>query len=347
MKKSIAAAPLASLAANAAPGPLPVRLGIDLFSIRSQGWDAFQFLDFAAKQGVEVVHFSEPRFLGSLEEGHLRKVKAAADRLRLSPEVGFGCICPTSSRFKASEGPAEDQLVRMFDVARLLGSPIVRAYLGSWQDRSGPIEKHIEATVKVLRGVRSRTLDAGLKIAMENHAGDLQAREMKMLIEEAGREHVGSCLDAGNPVWAIEDPHLTLETLAPYVLTTHIRDSAIWEEPRGIAVQWTAMGEGNVGIDRWVKRFAELCPGKPLSLEIIVTHQPRIHNYLDPAFWRAFPATPASEFARFLKLAHQGSPKYPPEPPGIKPDTPQYKAFLVEEERTALERSIRYCKDLL
>ena len=109
MKKSIAAAPLASLAANAAPPSLPVRLGIDLFSVRSQGWDAFQFLDFAAKQGVEVVHFSEPRFLGSLEEGHLRKVKAAADKLRLSPEVGFGCICPTSSRFKASDGPAEEQ----------------------------------------------------------------------------------------------------------------------------------------------------------------------------------------------------------------------------------------------
>src|SRR5262245_42896045 len=253
VKKSIAAAPLAGLAASAAPGSLPVRLGIDLFSIRSQGWDAFQFLDYAAKQGVEVVHFSEPRFLGSLEEGQLRKVKAAADKLRWSLEVGFGCICPTSTRFKPADGPAEEQLVRIFPVARLLGSPIVRAFLGSWQDRNSGIEKHIEATVKVLRAVRTRTQDAGLKIAMENHAGDLQAREMKMLIEEAGRDYVGSCLDSGNPVWTIEDPHLTLETLAPYVLTTHIRDSAVWEEPRGIAVQWTAMGEGNVAIDRWVK----------------------------------------------------------------------------------------------
>ena len=324
-----------------------MRLGIDLFSIRSQGWNAFQFLDYAAKQGVELVHFSEPRFLGDLEEAHLRKVKTHADLLGLAIEVGMLSICPTSKRFNASAGTAEEQLVRMFGIARTLGSPIVRAVLGSWQDRLGPggraapIESHVEATVKVLRGVRSRVLDLGLKIAMENHAGDLQAREMKALIEEAGRDFVGSCLDSGNPVWAIEDPHLTLETLAPYVLTSHVRDSAVWEDPAGIAVQWTPMGEGTIGIDRWVARYAELCPGKPLSLEIIVTRQPRIHNYLDPGFWDAFGGTPASEFARFLRLARHGAPRYPPEPPaGVTPE-----AFAVEQERAAFERSIAYCRD--
>ncbi len=325
-----------------------MRLGIDLFSIRSQGWNAFQFLDYAARQGVKVVHFSEPRFFGGLDEAHLRKVKARADELGLEIEAGLGCICPSSKRFVAAGGAAEDQLVRFFSVAKLVGSPLVRVYLGDWRDRTPPpgIEAHIESAVQVLRHVRSRALDAGIKIAVENHAGDLQAREMRTLIEEAGRDFAGSCLDSGNPVWAIEDPHFTLETLAPYVLTTHVRDSAVWEEPRGIAVQWTAMGEGTVGIDRWVKRYDELCPGKPLSLEIIITHQPRFHPYLEPSFWDVYRGTPASELARFLRLAKQGSPHYPPEPLGIQPDTPAYKAFLVEEERSALERSIRYCKGI-
>ena len=347
--RALAATPLAGLA-GAAPLPHPLRLGIDLFSIRSQGWDAFQLLDYAAGLGVSLAHFSEPRFLGSREENHLRKLKAHADRLGLAMEVGMGSICPTSKRFLASEGSAEEQLRRMFGVARLLGSPIVRAYLGASVDRQGPapLDAHIDATVKVLRSVRGQARDQGLKIALENHAGDLQAREMKALIEEAGRDFVGSCLDSGNPLWAIEDPHLTLETLAPYVLTTHIRDSAVWEEPRGIAVQWTAMGEGTIGIDRWVSRFAEVCPGKPLSLEIIVTRQPRIHNYQDPAFWDAFRSTPAWEFARFLRLARQGSPRYPPEPPaGVAAGSPEYKAFLVAEERRDLERSIQYCKQAL
>jgi len=323
-----------------------VRLGLDLFSVRSQGWNAFQFLDFAAKIGVRVVAFSEARFFGGLEEDHLRRVKAYADKLGRELEAGMTSICPTSKRFSPADGPAEEQLTRMFRVARLVGSPIVRCYVGSFADR--PIEPHIESTVKVLGAVKSRCQDAGLKIAIENHAGDMQARELKTLIEEGGRDFVGACLDAGNPVWAIEDPHLTLETLAPYVLTTHVRDSAIWEDPKGIAVQWTAMGEGTVGIDRWVKRFTELCADKPLSLEIIVTRQPRIHGYLDPKFWEAYPTTPAWEFARFVKLARQGSPRYPAEPnPPLAADSPAYKAFLVAEERAAVERSARYCKDLL
>jgi len=349
----LATAPLASLAAAGAQtpaSPSSVRLGIDVFSLRSQGWSAIQLLDYAAKLGARMAHFSEPRFLGGLEEGHLRQVKAHADKLGMALEVGMGSICPTSKRFASAEGTAEEQLTRLLRVARLCGSPIVRAYLGSWEDRLGPnsIEPHIEATVKVLRAARSRAVDAGLKIALENHAGDLQAREMKTLLEEAGRDFAGSCLDSGNPVWAIEDPHLTLETLAPYVLTTHIRDSAVWEEPAGVAVAWTALGEGTIGIDRWVRRFAELCPGRPLALEIIVTRQPRIHRYQEPSFWNAFPSTPAWEFARFLRLARQGSPRRPADPPaGAAPGTPEYKAFLVADERAALERSVRYCRETL
>jgi len=35
------------------------------------------------------------------------------------------------------------------------------------------------------------------------------------------------------------------------------------------------MGEGNIGIDDYVRKYAELCPGRPLSLEIIV-FEPRV-----------------------------------------------------------------------
>ena len=103
-------------------------------------------------------------------------------------------------------------------------------------------------------------MDSGLKIAIENHAGDMQARELKMLIEEAGKDFVGACLDSGNPLWAIEDPHLTLETLAPYVLTSHIRDTAVWRVPEGAAVQWVRMGDGNIGIDDYVRKYARTLP---------------------------------------------------------------------------------------
>lgn len=296
-----------ALPAFAAPA-VPVRFGVDMYSLNAQNWTPFEQLDFAAKWKVKVVHFSEIRFLGSLEPENLKRVRARADELGIDLEIGMRSLCPTSAMFDRSQGTAEEQLTRMLDAARLVRSPIVRAVLGSVADRKGGIERHIDSLAGVLKGMRSRIVDAGVKIAIENHAGDMQARELKALVEAAGRDFVGVCLDSGNPVWTIEDPHLTLETLAPYVLTSHVRDSALWNTPQGAAVRWTRMGEGNMGMERYLRTYIEKCPGKAVSLEVIVTPQPRIMNYRDPQFWENYRATPAWEFARFLALCDKGTP---------------------------------------
>jgi sugar phosphate isomerase/epimerase len=335
------AAGAAAASALAAPPPGDVRFGLDLFSLRSQGWDAFQFLDYAAMHGVKVVHFSEIRFLGSLEDEHLRKVRAAAERHGIQVEIGMRSICPTSGAFDAKAGTAEQQIERMLHAAQVIGSPFVRCFLGTFADRrtEGGIDRHIDNTIAVLRSARSRIVDSGLKIAIENHAGDMQARELKRLIEGAGKDFVGACLDSGNPLWAIEDPHLTLETLAPYVLTSHVRDTRVWRVPEGAAVAWVRMGEGNVGIEEYIRKYRQLCAGRALSLEIIVTG-PRIYPYLsDPQFWDAYRSDPAWEFSRFVAIAERG-PAMPPQPP-----VPKERA--AEQEREDLEASIRWTQERL
>jgi sugar phosphate isomerase/epimerase len=314
-----------------------LKLGIDLFSIRSQNWTPIQYLDYCAAQKARVVHFSEVRFIGGLEESNLQRVRRHAEELGIEVEIGMKSICPTSKMFDASAGTAEEQIARMVTAATTVGSHIVRSVLGSMEDRkTGPIERHIESMVKALRNSRSRVMDANLKMAIENHAGDLQARELKVLVEEAGRDFVGVCLDSGNPLWTIEDPHLTLETLYPYVLTSHVRDSAVWRVPEGAAVAWTRMGEGNVAIEDYVKKYAQLCPGKALSMESIVT-APRIFAYRDPKFWDAYRTTPAWEFERFAAIAERGKPH---------PFTPAPKDQAQQREREDLEASIAYTKKL-
>src|SRR5262249_24010410 len=150
--------------------------------------------------------------------------------------------------------------------------------------------------------------------------------------------YVGACLDSGNPLWTLEDPHLTLDTLAPYVLTSHVRDSAVWRTPEGASVAWTRVGEGNVGVDQDGRKDGEKCPGRPLSLEIIVTG-PRSFPFLDPKFWELYRKTPAWEFARFLALAEKGTPS---------PALPQMsKERSIEKERVDLEASLAYTKNLL
>jgi sugar phosphate isomerase/epimerase len=286
------------------------RLGLDTYSLRSQNWTAFQQLDYCAAQGVQVVHFSEPRLIGGLAPPHLERVRAHADSLGLELEVGMLSICPTSGIFDPAQGTAEEQLGRMIDAARICGSPLVRCVLGNAFDRRMPggIERHIEETLKVLRAVRSRVVDAGLKVALENHSGDMQARELKMLVETAGTDYLGVCIDSGNASWAIEDPHFTLETLAPYVLTSHMRDSALWVTPAGVVGQWTRMGEGSVDIARYIRTYLTSCPGRAVSLELIM-HRQRTFDYHDQEFWSAYRSTPAWEFAQFLTLAEKGAPR--------------------------------------
>jgi 3-oxoisoapionate decarboxylase len=326
------------LAQTTAPAA-PVRFGLDMYSVGAQNWTPFEQLDFASKWGIKVVHFSEIRFLGSLEADNLKKVRARADELGIDLEIGMRSICPTSAMFDKKAGTAQEQLGRMLDAARLVRSPIVRAVLGSAADRKGGIEPHIESLAATLKSMRSRIMDAGVKVAIENHAGDMQARELKMLVEAAGPDYVGVCLDSGNPVWTIEDPHLTLDTLAPYVLTSHMRDSALWKPPAGIAVRWTRMGEGSMGMEQYLRTYIQKCPGKAVSLEVIVSGQPRMFNYANPEAWALYKNQPAWEFARFLALAEKGTPSL--EPPADPAKTPAARNL------ENVEASIRWTKAFL
>jgi hypothetical protein len=142
---------------------------------------------------------------------------------------------------------------------------------------------------------------------------------------------------------------VTLEHLAPYVVTSHIRDSVVWSHPLGAGVQWTAMGDGNVGIEEWAAEYKRRCPDVPFTLEIITGGAPRILNYMEPAYWDAYPNTRAREFARFERLVRRGLP-FTGTMVQIERDAELPEAYaeaLVAQQRVDLERSVRYCREVL
>ena len=180
--------------------------------------------------------------------------------------------------------------------------------LGAREDRKTPggIEGRIDDTVKVCRSQRSLAMDLGVKIAVENHAGDMTATELRHLVEDAGKDYVGVNLDSGNAIWTLEDPMESLETLAPYTLTTSLRDTAVWETEKGCKAQWTAMGDGGcVDLKAYFNRFAAVCPGVAVNIETIGGFAMEL-PYLEPAFWEMFPKKPGAEFARFLRVVKRG-----------------------------------------
>jgi sugar phosphate isomerase/epimerase len=337
-------------AMSSAAEPVPIKLGFDSYSIRAFQWKAIELLDYAAGLKLDTVQLSSLGDYETLEPAYLQRVKEHAARLGVEIDAGIGCICPSSPAYNKKEGEPAEYVARGLRVSQAVGSRVMRCYMGNRDNRRTalPLEAHIENTVKVLRAVRSQALDSGVRIAVENHAGDMQAREVKVLIEEAGKDFVGSCLDTGNPMWVVEDPLLTLETLAPYVATSHVRDSAVFEHPRGAAAQWVALGDGSVDLERFAQLYRKLCPGASIQLEIITGRPPEVLPYLEPDFWKAFQKTPAWEFARFVALAKSGRPFLWNMVIGPWSDnSPILEAALKEQQRIDLERSLDYAKKKL
>lgn len=328
--------------ASAPVGDRPVRLklGFDNFAVRAFGWKAPQLLQYAASLKLDSLFISDLDAFESHDSAHLREIRARARDLGLELYLGTWSICPTSRAFRDRWGTAEQHLALGIRMARDLGSPVLRVILGTIDDRRTPggIRARIQDTVKVLRACRSRALDAGVRIAVENHAGDMQARELAELVHEAGTDFVGVNFDSGNACWTLEDPLRSFEVLGPLTVCTSLRDAMIWESEQGAKVQWTAMGEGCLDLKSLFARFAELCPEVPVHIETISGFA-REFPYLQAAFWEAYPEARAADFAAFLALAKRGR------------ALPSQRFASPEEERAyqrdELERSLRYCREVL
>lgn len=323
---------------------MQLQLGIDNYSLRSYGWNAAQLIDFAASLRLDVLMLSDLDVFGTRAESHLRDLRARAADHGLALQVGMLSICPSSVLFDPRRGTAGEQLRETIRVAAAVGSPIARCVLGKVDDRRSPggIAARIAETVAVLQSVRSFARDHGIKVAVENHAGDLQARELLTLIDGAGRDWVGALVDAGNATWALEEPLRNLELLAPVALTTGIRDSALWPAPDGAVLQWTAVGEGMVDFKKYFTQFSQWCPEVPVILETI-SGRPIPIPFRAPDFSSSYPQTDPCELAAFSAWIERGQPRSPFVPQAGAAGRRAEQEF----QRAELERSVRYCREIL
>jgi sugar phosphate isomerase/epimerase len=314
-----------------------VELGSIDGSVGGNQFTADQFLDYLASIKLTWAMVSLPAPVLA-DEIAIRAIRGHADRLGIRLQLAHGSVCPSARSFNAQLGSLEEQVARALKASQIFGASCMRCILGGDPERP-QIDMHIDNMITAVRGIRSRIVDSGVKLAVENHGGDLQSREMKMMVDAVGRDVMGVCLDSGNPVWMLEDPQMTLEMLGPYAETCHVRDSAVWRVPEGIAVRWVNMGDGNVDIDGWIRKFTQIKPGLPIIFENLVSARPRIHAIFDPKFWDNWRKMPAWELSRFLAIAEKGVPK---------PATPLAEGKTAGQQRIEdLETCVRYTRDLL
>jgi len=326
-----------------------LRLGIDCYSLRSFHWKDIQLIDYAASLGVDAMQI-DMGDLASREPEYLRKVRDHAAEKGIHLDAATGCVCPVSSSFQPATKDPVQYLIDSMVAANHLGAKVLRCFISTPAERRSGVsaKKLIDSTLPVLKSVRQRAADLDLRIAVENH-GDLTAREMRDLIEAAGKDFVGSNLDTGNPMWVLEDPAETVEILGPYALTSHIRDSALYEHARGAAFQWVAMGDGTMDWARILDGFRRLCPQVSLQLEIITGRRPQVLPFLEAEFWKIFPDMTASDLARFVALAKRGHPfeGFMVIADSMQDAPPEYVAALKQQQRTDLERSVAYARETL
>lgn len=319
-------------------------LGLDTYSLRSLRWNVFQLLDYAAAQKIPAIQASISNF-ESTDPAYLTRARDHARRLNILLEPGYGRISTVSKGYNPSQPHPVKVLEAAIAAAKILEARTFRVFLGNPADRAAGITPaaFIDDAVKTLRQVRAQAEDAQLKIAIENH-GEFHSRHVRTIVEQAGPSYTAACYDAGNPVLTAEDPLEALETLAPFIATSHIRDSVVFPHPRGAAVQWTALGDGVIDLNTLAARFRQLCPNAPFHLEIITGRPPQVIPYLEPAFWQTDPATPASSLARFEKIVKAGRPfmgaMLIPVPNAPK----SYQDAFREQERVDLERSLAYAR---
>jgi sugar phosphate isomerase/epimerase len=136
-----------------------------------------------------------------------------------------------------------------------------------------------------------------LQVGIENHK-DWLAVELAGILRGIGSEYLGACVDFGNNLSLLEDPMATVEALAPYAVTTHLKDMAVRVDGEGFELSEVPLGEGVLPVPRMIETIRRARPDVHFCLEMI-TRDPLAVPYKRDAYWVAFETKDAPAVAAF------------------------------------------------
>jgi 3-oxoisoapionate decarboxylase len=169
-----------------------------------------------------------------------------------------------------------------------------------------------------------------MKLAVENHK-DWRATELVEIIKKLNSEWIGVTLDFGNSIALMEDPMVVVETLAPYLFTTHVKDMGLDEYPDGFLLSEVPLGKGILDLPKIIATCRKHNPETTYNLEMI-TRDPLEIPCLKEEFWATFEGVPGNELARTLRMVRQN--KFKPALPKVSHLSND--ARLSEEEQNIL-----------
>lgn len=326
-----------------------MKLGLDSYSTRNSGLDPVGVLRLAKDLGLSGVLFELTPFT-SFQDADLDAIRRHADENGLYVELGMGSLFrwhPMAEKGRDllaaagrdASGSDAEIVIQHLDVAKRLGSPLLRCVAGNLftRDEGHDMAALADHAVAVLREACDAAESRGMKIAMENHA-DFTVRELASIYARVGSLAFGFTLDTGNLAFDLDEPLRLARIMAPYSLTTHFKNYQILRTRRGLAVGNGALGDGEIDVVAIAEILAEHHPEANLNLEIHSQFAPFTLDVLDPTFFQRHPSPPGDGLSWYLARAWE-KPLPDAEPENL-PDGE--KSWALEYEH--LKQSVAWAK---
>ena len=165
----------------------------------------------------------------------------------------------------ATRAAREARTLRVIDLGAGLGVPGFATHIGFVpDDKSDP---DYEAAIGIVRKICDYAARRNMTFALET--GQESAGALKEFIEDADRDNLRINFDSANLIlYGTGDPIEALKLLGPWVASVHVKDGN-WPPPDRPGALGTEMplGEGSVGIDRFVAALKALGYKGPLTIE--------------------------------------------------------------------------------
>ncbi len=187
--------------------------------------DEEDLLGRVAHHGLNLVQICDNLPLQRLSADRLERFARRAADDGVSIEVG-------------SRRLTVEHFVEMATVARKVGAKLVRFVVDGPDFHPTPVE--VSQTLREIA-----PLLGGLKLGIENH-DRFTAATLRAIVERAGSDRIGICLDTANSLGAGEGLETVIAELAPLTFNLHIKDFQIARAPHqmGFSVEGRPAGDG-------------------------------------------------------------------------------------------------------
>lgn len=288
-------------AATAMQAPARCKMGLtpDSYAILRPPRTAIEFLERSHSMGAGGVQAT----LASFEPDYLKKVRQKTEELGMYLEVLTPMPGPDSTQFEKTVQAAKEAGAECIRTACLAG----RRY-----ETFNSQEQWKTFVAESMQKIERAAAIAGkhkFPIGIENHK-DWTVEDYLGILKKYSSEYLGVCIDFGNNVALLDDPNEVVESLAPYVINTHIKDVAVEEYEDGFLLSEVPMGQGILDLKRMVAAVLKARPSAKFSLDML-TRDPLKITCLTEKYWLTFPERNGKYLARALTMVRKNKPAKP------------------------------------